>query len=63
VVNLSRTGGCARDFSQLKDKVNEALKKHDPTREVIYTGVQRRAGEEDKVKLSFASEEIAKTAR
>lgn len=44
VVDLSRTTGRARDFLQLKDKVNEALKRHQSTREVICTGVQRRAG-------------------
>ncbi|KAK5311229.1 hypothetical protein LTR93_011792 [Exophiala xenobiotica] len=63
IVDLSQTNERARDFSQLKDKVNEALEKHEPTREVTCTGWQRRAGEEHHVKLSFASEEMAKTAR
>jgi hypothetical protein len=63
IVDLSQTHERARDFPQLKDRVNEALKKHEPTREVTCTGVQRRAGEEHHVKLSFASEEMAKTAR
>jgi hypothetical protein len=63
VVDLGRTEDRMSDFTQLKDKVNDALAKHDATKEVVCTGVQRRAGGEDRVKLSFGSEEMAKKAR
>ena len=63
LIDLNRTNERTRDFAQLKDKVNEALKKHEATKEVVCTGIQRRVGGEDQVKLTFGSEEMAKTAR
>ena len=63
MIDLGRTAERVGDFTQLKDKVNDALAIHDVTKEVVCTGVQRRAGGEERVKLSFASEEMAKKAR
>lgn len=63
MVDLSRASERVMDFVQLKDKVNASLKKHESTKDVVCPGVQRRAGGEDQVKLAFATEQMAKTAR
>ena len=63
LIDLSRTDAHVSDIMQLKAKVNDALAQHDATKEVVCTGVQRRAGGEDRVKLSFPSPEMAKKAR
>lgn len=63
LIDLGRTSERMADFTQLKDKINEALKQHESTKEVTCTGVQRRAGGEDQVKVSFTSEEMAQSAR
>ncbi|KAL6240239.1 hypothetical protein RBB50_012867 [Rhinocladiella similis] len=55
MVDLGRTSEQVTEFARLKDKVNESLKKHDSTKDVVCTGVQRRAGGEDQVKITFAS--------
>ncbi|KIW36478.1 uncharacterized protein PV06_11293 [Exophiala oligosperma] len=44
IIDLSQTSERARDFPQLKEKVNEALKKHEATREVTCTGVAAACG-------------------
>lgn len=63
ILDLSRTKDRTADFPQLKEKINGALDKHEATKGVRCTGLQRRAGGEDRVKISFQSEEAARKAR
>ena len=63
ILDLSRTGNRANDFAQLKERINEVLSKQDATKEVRCTGLQRRVGGEDQVKITFATEEAARQAR
>jgi len=63
ILDLARTTDRTSDFPQLKDKINAALRKHEATKEVRCTGLQRRAGGEDQVKITLASEEAARQAR
>jgi hypothetical protein len=62
ILDLSRTKDRTADFPQLKEKINGALDKHEATKGVRCTGLQRRVGGEDRVKISFQSEDAAKKA-
>ncbi|KAK5073284.1 hypothetical protein LTR70_010418 [Exophiala xenobiotica] len=63
IVDLSNTPERSNDIPQLKTIATEALKKHEATRGVRCTGVQKRGGGEHRIKCIFESEEHARLAR
>ena len=63
ILDLSRTAVRSTDFGQLKDTIGKALKDQDQTKDIQCTGLQRRAGAEHQVKVTFESEEQARRVR
>ena len=63
VLDLSGTSDRSNDVVQLKAMANEALGKHEATKAVRCTGVQKRGGGEHRIKCIFESEEHARIAR
>ena len=51
------------DFGQLKETIGKALKEYDQTKDVQCVGLQRRAGAEHHVKVTFESEAQAHLVR
>ncbi|KIX01881.1 uncharacterized protein Z518_07820 [Rhinocladiella mackenziei CBS 650.93] len=51
VLDLLNTADRVEDFTQLKEKINEALRKYGHTKDARCVGVQRRVGGECQVKL------------
>ena len=63
ILDLTRTNDRTSDFAQLKEKINGALSQCEERKGVHCTGLQRRFGGEDQIKITFATEEAARTAR
>lgn len=57
ILDLLNTTEKSNEIAQLKTAMNEALKKHEGTKETRCTGVQKRADGEHRIKLIFTSEE------
>ena len=63
ILDLARTRDRTSDFAQLREKINDALSQYVETKDLRCTGLQRRVGGEDQIKITFATEEAARKAR